>query len=83
MIQLTHDPIDTHQLTESVRQHAAGAVLVIARQLKIKFIVLLIGNLMVFFWSQSGKTLTRYISMDFPQACRRMCSFPPFVKSPV
>ena len=26
MIQLTHDPIDTHQLTESVRDHAAGAV---------------------------------------------------------
>ena len=26
MIRLTHDPIDTHQLTESVRDHAAGAV---------------------------------------------------------
>ena len=26
MIQLTHDPIDTHQLTESVRDTAAGAI---------------------------------------------------------
>ena len=26
MIRLTHDPIDPHQLTESVRDHAAGAV---------------------------------------------------------
>ncbi len=28
MIQLTHDPIDTQQLTESVRDNAAGAVVV-------------------------------------------------------